>query len=187
MPVTPRGIRYPSPGDALADGAVAIQHTAEDVDALLAVGVIAKSTTPNASATTAAELRDVQLGDVAFVAVVGESYTIATTGNRAQTTVAGDTVDCIIRDGGAATPTTASPALAAGSVQLGVAGGAGATNIPVEITLDCKAAPANPWEIAAGTHTLSVFVKRTAGTGNVNLGVAAGTLRQLKVTHEGTT
>jgi hypothetical protein len=143
----------------------------------LGVLAVSKSADPETAVATTIG-KDDPVGNITFEAVAGRSYLVRYT-TRCQTSAANTTMDVQIRDGGASPPGTASPVVAAGSKPLVIAGGAGADQLVVEQTLSC------PLDLAAGTHTLAAFFRRTAGTGTVVVDTAAGQLRELSVTDTG--
>jgi hypothetical protein len=138
-----------------------------------------KVATPNkstaATAGTVAETKDGGVGDYAFTAIAGRLYRVHYSA-RFRSTAALDAGDIRIRDGGAASPTTASTLITAASQVVSVAGGPGAVQTIVTET----------FTLSAGTHTFAAFYTRTAGAGNVSLDQAGGQSRELYVEDMGT-
>lgn len=146
---------------AASDGTV----TSKNLTSLL---VYAETNTN--SATTVSEARDSNLGNAVFTAVASHKY-------RVRAVIRGlcdaaSTMDVKIRDGGGSTPTTSSTLLTAGTIQMVNSGGTGSITLVVEQIIT---------GLSAGTHTLGVFFVRTAGSGNVSLTQATGSMRQLSV------
>jgi hypothetical protein len=123
--------------------------------------------TSTASTAAAVETKDTNLGDYQFVAISQHRYRIMCHG-RLQLSIAGQ-ADLIVRDGGAASPTTASTQVAAASEQIPNTTGGQHVYIGKEKSF------------TAGTHTVAAFYKQTAGGGNCSFGQAAGETRQLWV------
>ena len=131
-------------------------------------GIMAAPKSTNAASTAAAvETKDTNLGDYAFTAIAGRRYKVMCEG-RLGLTVAGQ-ADLRIRDGGAVSPTTASPQVAGASAQ--VPNTTGGQNVTV----------ADPQTFTAGVHTIAAFYIQTAGGGNCTFSQAGGTNRKLWV------
>lgn len=119
------------------------------------------TTASNGSATSAGtEVRDSILGNYVFTAIAGRRYRIQynphiNTSATAGSIAAIDHYVVNIRDGGNATPTTASTLVATGTVAVPVGGGPGQVSLTVTDTY----AP------GAGTVTLGAFTQRINGTG----------------------
>lgn len=106
------------------------------------------------SAVTGAEIKDAQMPDYTFTAVVGHRYRVMHQ-TKLNTSVAGDVAEVRIRDGGNASPTTASPLVASSAQPIAVAGGTGQQTKIVSDT----------FVATATTVTLGVFTVRSSGTG----------------------
>lgn len=132
------------------------------------------SSTAAATGVTTTETKDAS-GDLTFTAVSGYTYTVAYLA-IGRGGAAGHSMDVNIRDGSAASPTSASTKLVGITVNL-----PGVTlTEPVSIfkPLAC------PGDITAGTHTIAVFYVRNANgtTTNVVQLENAGSSRTLSVT-----
>jgi hypothetical protein len=148
--------------------AVSVPAVGDQVRASWGAGVAADLTggpnmgTPTATAATGTptsddtETRDAVLGNYAFTSVAGRRYEVRLNGLILTTSVAGDLVGVRVRNGGAATPTSASTLVASSQVPITIAGGPGAITPP---HVGGSFAP------GAGVQTLSVFTVRLAGTG----------------------
>lgn len=112
------------------------------------------STSANSGATVA-EARDAVLGSYTFTAVAGRRYNVYFNGT-AFVDGAGS-YQVMIRNGGATTPTTASPAVAS------VAFTADAASSYAPAVMLGQISP------GAGVQTLSMFISRISGAGNVLL------------------
>lgn len=128
---------------------------------LMATPVATSSAGTTTSGTT--DTRDAAMGNYVFTAVASRRYRVSVLGLRIGGTVSGDTFNIRVRDGGASTPTAASLQIAQSSKRVPVNGGAGEETVLVSQTFTAT----------AGTHTLSVFVQRTAGTGTGTIGATA--------------
>lgn len=135
-------------------------------------------TASNGTATSGTtETRDAVLGDYSFtVPAVGAAwrYEVVCVG-RLQTTVADDLYECRVRDGGASTPSSSSTQVGGYSLPIHGTGG----NAP-SFTLR------NTWVPGSGTHTLSLFVLRTGGSGVATPLAPSGLNRELFVRLVGT-
>lgn len=122
--------------------------------------------TPAPNGGPGTETRDAVLGNYIFAAVAGRRY--RATLDTAKMSVNANNTLCVIRirNGGASTPTAASPLIAETSYFGAVSGGPGQGGIP---SLSGLFTP------GAGTQTLSVFVQVTAGTGICTI-LSAGSL-----------
>lgn len=119
-----------------------------------------------------AEARDDTLGNYSWRVFPGRDYRVCVI-TRVQVSIATTTVDVRVRDSGsAATPTTASTLRLAHSMQVASAGGAGATSVELFKPLS---------GLVAGTHTLSLFAERMAGSGLITLGNPGGDTKDLWV------
>jgi hypothetical protein len=132
--------------------------------------------TTTTSSTTTTEIKDSQVGDYVFTAVSGRQYEVHYSG-RAQSDAGATTMNVYIRDGGGSSPTNASTLLAADSIYLGGAGGAGGTSVTL-----CQVVSG----LSAGTHTLAAFFQRTAGGGNCTMVAVSTVQRQLYAKDIGT-
>lgn len=119
--------------------------------------------------------KDAGCGDLAFTTYDTRTYQVRYSA-RCQASVAGTTMDIQLRDGGAASPTAASPLIGAKSIHLAGAAGAGATELSCVWDFDF-----NGTGFTAGDHTLAVFYVRTAGGGNVNVAQSTGGQREFVV------
>jgi len=114
------------------------------------------ATGTNGTATSSTtDTRDAVLGNYTFTALAARRYRVILDGARANTTVSGDQVVFNIRNGGASTPTAASPGVIASRILLAVTGGPGQISLPMS----------GSFVPGAGTVTLSLFVQRGSGTG----------------------
>lgn len=122
----------------------------------LGVPVTPTTTGSNGTATSGStETRDAVLGDYQFTATTGTRYQVFFTGCRMNASVANDAYAIRIRNGGASSPTSASPLVVEHQVIVTATGGAGQQNATVIGT----------FIPGAGTVTLSMFAVRTSGTG----------------------
>ena len=176
MPTTTNlALPYPGLTDA-PNGPSAVQALAQAVDVLpggLKAGnnmgtpaSVAGNGTPSVGTT---ETRDAVLGNYGpFTAVTGRRYEVKLNNMLSNGTVAGDMFIINVRNGGASTPTAASPLAATGSVYIAAAGGLGRTSAQV----------LGSFVPGAGTVTLGVFVVRAVGTG-VYTPISANVNREL--------
>jgi hypothetical protein len=109
------------------------------------------ASTGTATAGGAVEIRDSVLGNYTFTAVAGRRYRAVLDGVLIQNTVATDTVEVNIRNGGGSTPITSSTLVAQGR-------GSGASSF-VTVPVSLSFVP------GAGPVTLAAFTVRIAGTG----------------------
>jgi hypothetical protein len=129
-------------------------------------GVIGTPTTSAAAGTSTAdnntEVRDAVLGDYVFTAVAGALYVVRLAGAWIGIGTASVQSRWLIRcrDGGAATPTTASPLVHETAELMSIQGGAGQRGFAFESI---------PMTFSVGTHTLSMFIVRSTGTGVTGL------------------
>lgn len=141
-------------------------------------GIMAPPTTTalNGTVFTATEQRDAVLGDYVFTAVAGRRYRIW----YADLLISGTTPDVAeikIRDGGAVTPTTASPIVAAMKFRIGATGGTGQETSVVVKTVS---------GLTAGVHTLSAFGQLTLNNDNTTPVSLPESPRELYVEDVGT-
>jgi len=165
---------YQVAGDA-PDGAGLGQNLALAIEATLSGlavpslprGIMAapSATGANATATSGTTVtKDTALPDYVFTAVAGRRYRVIYDGLNANVGVAGDRFIISIRDGGASSPTSASPVLS--------------HDLPIIIvTQSVGYVLTGTFTTTAGTHTLNAFYVRNAGTGTMT---ATGT-RELYV------
>lgn len=137
------------------------------------------STSSNGTATSGTtETRDAVLGDYTFtVPAVGATwrYKVCYLGAIANSSVVDDNYAFNIRDGGASTPTASSTLVASSRALMHTTSGAGQVTHEVMGT----------WVPGAGTHTLSAFMFRVAGSG-VGTPVSQAQNRELFVQFVGT-
>jgi len=119
------------------------------------MGAPTTATTNGTPTTGTTVTRDAVLGNYAFTAVAGHRYRAIIDGLLMNTSVASDVAVVTVRNGGASTPTAASPVVASTQTWIPSAGGAG----------QMAALAAGTFVPGAGTVTLSAFVARAAGTG----------------------
>ena len=140
------------------------------LDILAALSGLPAPTTSNVNGTATSgttETRDAMLGDYVFtVPAAGATWRYEACFNyvKLNSSVADDLYEIRIRDGGASTPTTSSPLVAALAVPIHTTGGPGQPGVTGRGT----------WVPGVGTHTLSLFLVRAAGTGIGN--EAVGTI-----------
>lgn len=153
----------PAVGDLITAAQAAIIAT--DLNGLGTMGTPAQ-TSANGTVTAggAVEIRDAVLGSYVFTAVAGRRYQVVMAGQGAATSVAGDAATLNVRNGGAATPTTASPVVASGKIVL-----------PASSSGSSVAMSGSTFVPGAGVQTLSLFTVRTAGTGVITPVVAGAT------------
>lgn len=133
-----------------------------------------------ATVGTAAELKDGGVGDLQFIAETGRTYRPRYSA-RCRGTAAPSTMDIYIRAAvSPASPTTASPIIAACSVPINVAGGAGAVTMIAEEEIRI------PTDLAAGVYNIAGFYAHTAGAGLSSVDQAGGLFRTLSTTDVGT-
>lgn len=115
-------------------------------------------TSSNGTATSGTtETRDAVLGDYVFTSAgTGRRYRVVIENLIGNGSVAGDTFQIRVRDGGGSTPTAASTLIAETCwTPISGTGTASRAPIPFAVTFTC----------ASGTRTLSMFAVRTGGTG----------------------
>lgn len=131
------------------------------LDLLAALSGLLAPTTSSSNGTASSgttETRDAVLGNYVFTVPTSAAawrYEVCYNNAKINASVADDLYEFRIRDGGASTPTSASTLIAAAAAPVHVAGGSGQPTVLVRGT----------WVPTAGTHTLSVFLVRLAGTG----------------------
>ncbi|HTF08181.1 MAG TPA: hypothetical protein VK659_08420 [Asanoa sp.] len=124
----------------------------------------AQATALTGTATTAGasnvEVRDAVLGDYTFTADATRLYVVKYPNVRASVDAAAtpNLVTIRVRDGGAGTPTVASPMVAEGQARLVATGGPGQASIYVESI---------PLTFSTGTHTLGAFIVAATAAGTV--------------------
>jgi len=121
----------------------------------ITMGTPTTTATNGTTSVAATETLDAVLGNYTFTALAGRRYRVAFTGMGPWTSVAGDVFKINIRNGGASTPTAASPLIVTATIPVALSGGSGAPTVPVLGT----------FVPGAGTVTLGVFVLRYVGTG----------------------
>jgi hypothetical protein len=112
-----------------------------------------RATAANGTLGTAAETRDAVLGDYTFTAVADRRYRAVLDGLFIYGSTANNQIGVRIRNGGASTPTNASPLVAESRTVTGLA--AAAYTLPV----------AGTFVPGAGDVTLSAFTIRIVGSG----------------------
>lgn len=134
--------------------------------------LIALAQSTSAISMSAVFAKDTGIGDIAFD--VGDAtvwYKIVYIA-RAATDVNATTIDFRIYDGGTSSPTNASTIIAAASIYLPVAGGAGQSQLILEQHV----------QLAVGTHTIAAFFGKITGSGNAAVANSTGQARELSVT-----
>jgi hypothetical protein len=122
----------------------------------LGIPVAPVSTSSNGTTTSGTtDTLDSVLGTYTFTAIAGVRYRAMYVGGEMNTSVAGDKYNQNIRNGGASTPTSASPSIAASSRYVAATLSAGRTGLHVMGT----------FVPGAGLVTLGLFTARSAGTG----------------------
>jgi hypothetical protein len=121
-------------------------------------GVMGTPTTTGSDGTTTSgttETRDAVLGNFTFTSAgTTRRYRVVWTG-QIGVSVANDLFVVSLRDGGASTPTAASPLLGRGQKRFTQSGGTGEETMMVSGTFTAS----------AGTRTISAFTVRSSGTG----------------------
>lgn len=122
----------------------------------LGIPVAPTSTSSNGTTTSGTtDTLDAVLGTYTFTAIAGVRYRAMYVGGEMNTSVANDKYNHNIRNGGASTPTSASPSVAAGSKLMPVTLSAGRQTLHVIGT----------FVPGAGVVTLGLFTARSSGTG----------------------
>ena len=126
------------------------------------------SSSTAASTTTTTEVKDTNVGDLAFTAIPAATYRVKYRA-RANTSLAPSDIDFRIRDSGSASSPTNTSTLLAGAT-LNLQGIVGQLICEAEVT-----------GLSAGTHTIAGFYVRAGGSGNIKPDQSTGQLRTLTV------
>ena len=157
---------------ALSSGAI----TAPTIVASDVIRRVGYASSQTSTAATGTEVKDTQVGDVAFTVVAGRKYRVVYHG-RCESATGSNSIDLRIRDGGASSPTTANTCVASASAGTVAVGGPDFIDTRAEALLV---------GLSAGTHTIAGFVAETTGSGTVRAGQASAGTRELIVYDEGT-
>lgn len=154
----------------LSDSDLAASSTYSGLGLVAAPATSVSSGTPSSGSS---EVRDTTIGIFQWTASASRRYRVTLAGNVVNGTAAADLGRVIIRDGGSATPTSASTAIS--GTQFYILGNGG----PFQTQ---NGNLTNTFTTTAGLHTLSVFTQRQDGTGVVTLLLAPNaTARELYV------
>lgn len=135
----------------------------------------ASTTSAGTASSSTTETRDAVLGNYQFTALGGTRYRVMCTGG-VSVSAGGTLAEINVRDGGASTPTAASTLVGRTQLNMATGGGTGQQGFVI----------AQLTTFSAGTHTLSLFVQRSNGSGDVTP-IAFSVARQLYVENCGST
>lgn len=123
----------------------------------LGIKAVPIATTANGTVTSGTtDTLDTVLGTYTFAATAGRRYRIVIANLVCNGSVAADLFAVRVRNGGASTPTTASPAVLDSSWTCVVSGSSGRVTLTLEETFLAS---------TTGTATLGLFLQRISGTG----------------------
>lgn len=149
-------ITAPHAGDKISDTWTTAMTDAANLTQSRGVMVTPVATATAGTATSGTtETRDAILGNYAFTALTGRRYRVVFAGALLNGDTANDRYTLNIRDGGASTPTAVSTIIVATSRLVAVTGTNGRSGVDLTGTFTAT----------AGTHTLAIFLLRSAGAG----------------------